>query len=102
MIEIMLNDGTTVVYLTRVDHFSKAEDAAKALWADVNEKARMHGGRAVLIEPDPRAAPSWSVQWVDGPKQWEQSYVVADGADAREFVAEPFHETSAVTFTDLD
>jgi hypothetical protein len=100
MIEVRLDDGTTPVYLPRVDHLTNAKEAAEALWAGVNKVANIHGGSAALLTPADLGN-RYAVKWQQGPKQWAQAYVVSDGAEAREFVATA-DDDYTVGFAELD
>lgn len=81
MITVMLNDGTTEVYLTRVDHTSGANDAALALHKSIMHATVLFGGTALLHE----YTTYFTVQWLNGPNQWADAYVVSEGADALGF-----------------
>jgi hypothetical protein len=87
MIGVMLNDGTTEVFLARVDHVSDAQSAAHVLWESVYALSKVHGGGAFLVSPEERKDNAYAVMWDRGPVQWADAYVVSDGADARGFVA---------------
>ena len=100
MIEVRLDDGTTPVYLPRVDHLSTAQEAAQALWEGVNKNANIFGGAAVLLTPADLGN-RYAVRWKNGPKQWAAAYVVSDGAEAREFVATA-DDSYTVGFAELD
>lgn len=101
MIGVMLNDGTTEVFLTRVDHVTNAESAAQRLWESLYEVCKAHGGAARLQTPDERTDGSYAVQWYFGPDQWADAYVVSDGADAPGFAARA-ENGDTVVFKDLD
>lgn len=101
MIGVMLDDGTTEVFLSRVDHVTSAEDAARILWQSVNTVAKAHGGSAQLLTPEDLHAERFAVRWIGGPKQWADAYAVSDGAEAREFVATADDEYT-VGFAELD
>jgi hypothetical protein len=101
MIGVMLNDGKTEVFLTRVDHVTDAQSAAHKLWESLYPLSKVHGGGAFLFTPDDLGRNSYSVLWDRGPTQWADAYVVSEGADARGFVATA-ENGDTVVFTDLD
>ena len=83
--------------LTTVSHFTRAEDAAQALFLSVYEVAKAWGGEVQKIERDGGFGVTW-----DGADQWADAYVVQDGADARQFAAEAHDSGRTVLFVDLD
>jgi len=78
MISVRDDADTVDITLTRVDHFSSAEDAARALWESAYEASKTHGGEVTLVD-------GTTVWWHHGPHQWADAYSVSDGVDAREF-----------------
>ena len=101
MIEILLDDGVTKVYVSRVDHVTTAESAAQALWTTLYRNAKVHGGSAFVFSPEDRDKPGWAACWSGGPKQWADAYVVSEGADSREFASHA-ERGDTVVFMDLD
>jgi hypothetical protein len=101
MIGVMLDDGTTEVFLTRVDHVRDAESAAQRLWESLHKVSKVYGGSAFLFTPEDRAEASYGVYWRNGPKQWADAYVVCDGADALGFTAYA-ENGDTVVFRDTD
>lgn len=85
-IPIYLDDGETQVSLTRVDHLTTPEEAARALWESLYEVSKVHGGSATLINPEDHRWPHHAVRWQGGPKQWAQAFSVSEGSTAPEFV----------------
>ena len=102
MIIVRNQDNTRDILLTRVDHVTTAEAAARKLWESVHAASKVHGGAAYLYAPEERGTGGgWAVNWDRGPTQWADAYVVCEGADAMEFVAEAEGEDTVV-FRDLD
>lgn len=101
MITVRTSDGANDIYLPQVDHLTTAESAAQHLWEAIHNAQKIHGGTAFLFSPEDRQKAGWEVFWKDGPTQWADAYVVSEGADAREFVAEAVAGLSVV-FTETD
>lgn len=101
MIGVMLDDGKTEVFLTRVDHVRDAESAAQRLWESLHKVTTVHGGSAMLFTPEDLGTQSYAVCWHNGPNQWADAYVVSDGADALGFVATA-EGGDTVVFKDTD
>lgn len=101
MIGVMLDDGTTEVFLTRVDHVRDAESAAQRLWKSLLDVTKVHGGSALLLTPEDLGHNAYAVCWNNGPNQWADAYVVSDGADTLGFVASA-EGGDTVVFKDTD
>lgn len=99
MIGVMLSP-TKEVFLPRVDHLGRAEEAATALWNAAYRLANAHGGEVILLTPEDRRDNSYGVRWT-GQAQWADAYVVSDGADTRGFAASA-ENGDTVLFTDTD
>jgi len=93
--------GTQEIFLSDVDMFTKAEDAGKHLWYSVHEASKKFGGKVLFRTPEDG---EWGylVRWENGPKDWAQTYVVSDGADAPGFTASSDGDGLEVRFVDLD
>jgi len=100
MISVRNDVGTEDIFLTRVDHFSSAHDAAMALWASIHEASKTYGGKALLRTPDD-GEQGYLVCWDHGPKQWSDAYAVSEGASALEFTAISENGIE-IRFVDLD
>lgn len=99
MISVMLTPKIEI-FLPRVDHLGRAEEAARTLWDAVYRAANAHGGEVTLLTPEDLAGHSYGVRWT-GQSQWADAYVVSDGADTRGFVASA-ENGDTVLFTDTD
>jgi hypothetical protein len=99
MISIMLTPKIEI-FLPRVDHLGRAEEAAYALWNAVYRTANAHGGEVALLTPEDLNDSSYGVLWT-GHAQWADAYIVSDGADTRGFVASAVNGDT-VLFTDTD
>ena len=99
MISVMISP-TIEIFLTRVDHVGRAEDAANALWQTVYRAANAHGGEVTLLTPEDRRDNSYAVRWT-GHKQWADAYAVSDGADGLGFAVSSEHGHTVV-FSDTD
>ena len=97
---VRANDGHNEIYLTPVDQFTNAHDAAHELWQSAFEAAKMVGGAPLLRTPE-NGEWGFLVIWEKGPDQWADAYVVDDGADAPGFTATA-EEGNKVRFVDLD
>lgn len=100
MIPVRNHDGSEEIFLSSVDQFTTAHDAAMELWASVHEAAKKHGGKALLRTPDDG---EWGylVRWEHGPNQWADAYVVSQESDAPGFTASAENGIE-VRFVDLD
>jgi len=100
MITVRNDTGTEDIFLTTVDHFSSAEDAAMALWSSIHEASKSYGGKALLRTPAD-GENGFLVRWENGPSQWADAYAVSEGASAREFACMP-EDGTEIRFVDLD
>ena len=101
-INVRDDTGNNEIYLTTVDQYSTAHDAAYDLWTSVHNASKIFGGKALLRTPKD-GEHGYLVRWELGPKQWAGAYVVCDGADAPGFASSSESvDGMEVRFVDLD
>lgn len=99
MIEVGTEQNKSVI-LTAVSHMTTAHHAASALWSSVHEAAKIHGGRALLRQPEDGEF-GFLIFWEGGPEGWADEYAADPEASAPGFtvVAE---DSVKIRFTELD